>query len=829
MAKPSAKKSTNPPKPATAVPPVSFADPAWLYWANRHGSLLYLLTASAMLLILFKNYLFGSWLYLFDDTGSDTLNVFYPSIKHIADYFREEGLPAWSFRQGIGQNIFPNSLSDPFNYPLYLAGGDSMAYWIAWVECLKILLGGWLFTRYLRIMGMDGYVSMLGGLFFAFSGYAIIGSGWYVFTSDLTHVALLLLAFEMYFQRGQWWLFPIAVALLMAFSPVITYVYVVFFAAYFLWRYFTTDRDRSFGDFATTSLVLIGLAALGALLTMALWLPAMKEILDSPRSGVASLSERLKAFPIFGFEGVKHNAMAALRMFGNDLAGSAQKFYGWRNYLESPMNYCGLLSLLLAPQVFVGLSRREKIAYGIMLALFTLPIIFPFFRYLFWLFSGDYYRNFSHLFGLTIQLFALLAFYKLVREQKINIWLLLGTLAGLLGLLFYPWGLGKTFPALQFQAAVFLVLQAVLVVMATRPVGRTLALAALPIVIVAELTLTAWPTLNDRNAVTREQWQNGYYNDDSQKAVQWIQAQDSTFYRITKKDNSGAKIHKSFNDAKVQKFYGNTSYHSFNHPGLINLHVATGVIDTASTRKDTLEGFTRWAQGVKNYVYLQYITTSRYTIQSTPIWKDRFIQTTTDSLTTIGNQKILRHKLTLPFGATYEKYITEDEIQKLEKRYHRQSAMLKACAVRKEDVPKLDGLGEVVADSVPGVTKYTNVMMLKDVESFQKDSFRLEHFSQNHIKGSINLDKKKMLFLSVPIDDGWAVLVDGKPAKPVQANFAFMGFPLEAGEHTVEMTYHIPLLSLGLKVSGAALVVYLLALLAGLFFKMRRQKQVEEA
>ena len=202
MAKSSAKRTE--PAPPQKTPPksaLSFPEIPWLASLDRHSSLAYLLVASAMLAVVFGKYLFGNRLYLFDDSGTDTINIFYPSLKHVADYLRETGMPGWSFMQGIGQNIFPYSLSDPFNYPLYFAGGDRLASWIAWVECFKILLGGFFFQRYLRLMRLDGYVSVLGGLFFAFSGLAIIGSTWYVFSSNLVHAAFLLLAFEMFFQK----------------------------------------------------------------------------------------------------------------------------------------------------------------------------------------------------------------------------------------------------------------------------------------------------------------------------------------------------------------------------------------------------------------------------------------------------------------------------------------------------------------------------------------------------------------------------------------------------------------------------------------------------
>ena len=58
--------------------------------------------------------------------------------------------------------------------------------------------------------------------------------------------------------------------------------------------------------------------------------------------------------------------------------------------------------------------------------------------------------------------------------------------------------------------------------------------------------------------------------------------------------------------------------------------------------------------------------------------------------------------------------------------------------------------------------------------------------------GKIALDKAKILCLTIPYSNGWTALVDGKPAKIYQANSMFMGLPLEAGTHEIELVYKTP-------------------------------------
>src|SRR5204863_5916063 len=100
----------------------------------------------------------------------------------------------------------------------------------------------------------------------------------------------------------------------------------------------------------------------------------------------------LSSSSLFGFETRLHYVTAALRPFSNDMLGTGSGFRGWQNYLEAPLTYCGLLCLLAVPQIFIRASRRHAMIFALFIVGMLLPTVFPWFRYLFWLFQGDYYR-----------------------------------------------------------------------------------------------------------------------------------------------------------------------------------------------------------------------------------------------------------------------------------------------------------------------------------------------------------------------------------------------------------------------------------------------------
>ena len=57
------------------------------------------------------------------------------------------------------------------------------------------------------------------------------------------------------------------------------------------------------------------------------------------------------------------------------------------------------------------------------------------------------------------------------------------------------------------------------------------------------------------------------------------------------------------------------------------------------------------------------------------------------------------------------------------------------------------------------------------------------------VKNPQNLDR---LYLSVPYDKGWSVKVNGKKIKSELVGNCMMSLPLENGENTIEMRYHVP-------------------------------------
>lgn len=780
-------------KKATAKP--FFLDP----YMGKYGLWIVLGLVSLLILIIFHKFIAGSAYYLFKDIGSDSINISLPQVTLLAKYLKTEGFPFWSFAQGMGQNIMP-SLADPFSWILLLFGAENIAKGFIWMELAKMVLTATFFYCFLKELKLSSVSKILGTMLYTFSGFVIIGGGWGIFSAEACLFALLLLGFEKLYTNNSWQLLPVPVALILMVQPFDLYLYGLFLIFYFLLRHFSSD-DSSLSKLFAVSLKMAGLVCLGVLISSFFLIGTVQMLLDSPRvGGNSSYTNKLLAYPVFGTEGGIHNLTAIMRFFSNDILGNGSGFKGWYNYLEAPMVYIGLLPLLLFPQVFIFLDKKKKIIFGIFLAIFLIPMVFPFFRYAFWLFTGDYYRGFSLFVSSTFLLFSLFVINELDKVKKVNILLLASTLLVLIVLLFYPYPnidqlIEKDIRSLTL---IFLFVYTGLILFLGYSKKRDAAKIILICVVFVEIACMNYMTINDRVVLTRkEAHQKTGFNDFSVEASAFVKSIDKGFFRVNKEYSSGPAIHSSLNDAKVQDYFGTSNYSSFNQKYYIRFQEEIGVIQKGT------EFQSRWSPGLTTRPLLQFLGSVKYVF--TKQANSQFLQLGYDSIAQTGDVKILRNKYFMPLGFTYDKYIPLGEFRKLSE-LQKQFVLLKAFVA--ED-PILPELKKFQAFNIQDTSKnYSWGELSADINARKTDTLRVAGFSNNRISGTIELQQTKLLFFSIPYDRGWHCKVDGKPAEPILSNIGFIGLCLQPGKHNVELSYTPPYFTLGLLASLAGLLIF---------------------
>jgi uncharacterized membrane protein YfhO len=776
---------------------------------NKNGHRILLGIMVILTIVVFKDFILLQKFYLFRDIGSDSITANYPSAYHIADYLRTDGIPRWSFKQGLGQNIFPLSLSDPFTDLLFIFGKGNVANSIAYVEILKIFCAGLLIYLLLRKLAVSGIAAIIGALSYAFSGFMILGGAWQVFSTEVVFIAFLLYSFEKLFQDNDWRFFPLAVGLITAFQPFYMYTEGIFLLAYTLLRIIESGTWRP-KMLLPLGYKMISLGALGILTSSFFSIAAIQQMLESPRAGASSYFHKLAALPIFGFGNAQENMTSILRLFSNDLLGTGANFVGWSNYLEAPLFYCGLLNLLLFPQLFPYLDRKRKIVYSVLLGAVILPVVFPFFRRAFWLFTGDYYRTFSLFVVALIILYSVKALTCIGRQNRVNLPVLLGTLIVLLLGLYFPYSFLKEHSSIAVDESLRIILAgllvgyACLIALLRFPAIKPIVEAFLLVLTGAELAYSACLTIDTRPVITRQiLQQREFYDDYTLDAVNYLHCVDKNFFRIYKDYSSGNAMHFSINDAKVQDFYGLASYYSFNQKYYVDFLNELGLIDASN------ETQTRWLGAsivndrmLHSFVSLKYVFIRAPGIQ----WKNFQY----DSLASFGDVHIFRNLYCLPLGFTYDFYIPYKDFHSLT-RHQKTIALQRAFVIDSQAGEGLDRFSRYAAPD--SALPYPWESYAADFAKRKEDTLAIGLFRQNHIKGAITVSKSKLLFFSIPYDKGWSAKIDGMTRKPLRVNIGFLGIPLDRGYHTVELNYTPPQFYSGLLATIAGILLYLVTML----------------
>ena len=126
--------------------------------------------------------------------------------------------------------------------------------------------------------------------------------------------------------------------------------------------------------------------------------------------------------------------------------------------------------------------------------------------------------------------------------------------------------------------------------------------------------------------------------------------------------------------------------------------------------------------------------------------------------------------------------------------------------------------GEVVtvkmraaADGASNITAFAVGMdpaaYRRTMDELQSNQLQVTAFSDNYIEGEITATNSGDLFLTIPHDVSWQVLVDGQPGELEMAANGLSCIPLTAGYHTVAMTFIPPSFKTGLIISVLSLVI----------------------
>lgn len=750
-------------------------------------------------LAVFWPFVFGDGILLYRDIGRDSLSSYYPDFVHLSNYIRSDGFPSWSFHIGMGQDL-AYATGFLFWEPVTWLPARLIAGALVYQHLFKILIAGLMFFRFLQLRRAPLPVALLGSMLVAFSAYMTAGSCWYLPAEELLAFTAILLGAETALQRGRWLLLVLSVALVGMINPFYLYLCALFLTCYVPLRLIARKGWRP-GPHLKRSLIIAAIAFLGVGLGAVVTLPFLNVVLSSPRgSGATNSISTLASLPIFGFESASHYVTALLRAFSNDLAGTGDAFRGWQNYLEAPLTYCGLISLLLLPQAFLGGTRRHRVILVLFLLWLAIPTVFPWFRHLFWLFRGDYYRTYSLFCVLGLVTISLVALRRYFERGPFSLTLLFIWAAALIGVLFLPVdGLRAAInPGLRIAVIVYLALYCAILAAGRWANKPAIAVYCLLAVTAVELAHFNRISVSDRTFVRKTELTDGLAAKAGVvAALRELQREDKSFYRITSlSSGQGTAFEIEPNEPMLLGYYGTSSYSSFNDLYYIRFLAA---LDALPSNRET---DTRWTAGLAGNFLPMAFAGEQFALVDDP---EPFLQRWQyDLVRTYGRSHLFRNYSALPFGLTFTRYLPETEFLQLS-RDAKEQLLLEAAVLDDATAAGLEGIAKAKAADLQADFAASSFPAL--IQQRRASALHITAFRQSSIEGDVRLDNNGLLVLQTTFSPGWTATQDGQATPVVRADAGLLAVPLKAGEHKVGLRYRNPWLPPGAVVTGVALLL----------------------
>lgn len=294
-------------------------------------------------------------MYMYIDIGADTYCSYWPSLSYVQNLLKH--ITTWDMSLGLGAPTIMQLcyfLIDPFNWIILFFPAKTMYIGIFLSLILKYIVLAVVAYAYISKMHIsnDSLICTIAASSIVFSGWFVGWGQHYSYATMYVFFIMLLLLFERWLQNQKWLGFVFALSYLCMMTLYYSYMVLLFLSVYYLCRYFCINRKFCLKTFVIHGLKTSGICFLGIGCSAILFLPAMEEILNSPRvGGNYSLSVR--------FSSIKEIGSFILRLFSNNILGVNETFTGYGNYYEAPFMYAGILGILLIPILFHKTNRKK--------------------------------------------------------------------------------------------------------------------------------------------------------------------------------------------------------------------------------------------------------------------------------------------------------------------------------------------------------------------------------------------------------------------------------------------------------------------------------------
>ena len=782
------------------------------------------LLLSASCSFIFRDYLYGNDLMIFNDIGSDTWQQYIMNYTSIVNHLRDGSFSLWDFNNGLGINQFNFNLFDPFLMLLYgvgvVLGPAHMLLYINVIQILKIMVAAFAFYWFLSQFSFSVPSKMITSYAYALNGFLLVWGQHYQFGTVVIYFPLMLLFCEKFIQKKKGKaLFPVMVFLCGIYSVYFTYMCLAATGLYLLFRILMLDgltwKER-------IQRFLLGCAEMimGVGMSLVVFLP-MAEVLLDVSSRLESDGTGLLDFLRQCFTPYSRKFYLSMlkRMFSSNLQNGYGLAKGPRqyvmNYYEDPVLFCSTLAVFLNVQFLAVLrkadmtKRAKRVLYGVAALILVgtaLPVggtVFNYFtlptqRYTFVLMTvflllmawmWDYMRK-----GGKLNLVLILAVTALMgwaywcgyeqagfQEYRTNILIL--TVTGILTAVCLT--LLCFLKDTQIRNVILGVMGVVLVVNVVSEGGTnyqnrvTMKKTDVPAEVMVQETqrYEEMRTSDDKEIKYRaeiEKPQDFFremYRVDLADCLNYLKENDPTFYRVEKDYISGTVSM----DSSGQGYRGISTYNSVMN-GNVKEFVETCYPELFFADHNH---YTFWNNVDDNWLAaflgVKYILSGNGEPDETKY----------KLLDQVGSLYIHENVLDAQTAHFYTQDISEESLKELCTEENREELLGEAIAL--EDGTEIGDASEIqTLKSEEQETAEQNSSVTLDAP--QKDSV---------VTGSVHAEADGYALFMIPYEKGWSLTIDGEKAELLRGDIGFLACEVPEGDHTILLTFEAPGLKAG--------------------------------
>lgn len=183
--------------------------------------------------------------------------------------------------------------------------------------------------------------------------------------------------------------------------------------------------------------------------------------------------------------------------------------------------------------------------------------------------------------------------------------------------------------------------------------------------------------------------------------------------------------------------------------------------------------------------------------------------------------KVYENKCYIPYGFTYDEYITEKQFNDSSES-NRHLLLLKSIVLTDEQAKKH---GDILKHRISTIDyNYTEDDYFKDCENRKKLTCSSIDFNNSSFTAEITTENSdELVFFSIPYESGWSATVNGQPTEIEKVNIGFMAVRVPANQtSTIVFNYKTPGLTAGIVVSCVSVVIFIAYMV---FWKVPKRKR----